>query len=349
MTASPITCRIDLKVGQPWRLLPAVLLAIYAALLGASPASARVERLAIHSPAIEGNLEGNSAERRVYVILPPSYDSATERHYPVLYFLHGFLMTADNMMGYVQFDAALRDFATKKEMIVVVPDSHTLFGGSMYTNSPTTGDFEDYIAHDLVHYIDGHFRTIARREARGLAGHSMGGYGTLRIGMHHPDEFVALYAMNPCCLLPRTIETADARFEEMTLDEAKAGDFMTMANFAVATAWSPDPGKPPFFADLATKGGKPVPFVLAQWAANAPTAMAAQYLPALRSMKAIALETGDADFVQADVIAMHKELIKLGVTHDWELYVGDHGNKVPERFGSKVLPFFAEVFAGVDQ
>ncbi len=314
-----------------------------------APASARVEKLTIHSPAIEGNLQGNSAERTVHVILPPSYDSATERRYPVLYFLHGFLMTADNMMGYVNFDAALRDFAATREMIVVVPDSHTLFGGSMYSNSPTVGDFEDYIADDLVRYIDGHFRTIAKREARGLAGHSMGGYGTLRIGMHHPDDFVALYAMNPCCLLPRPAETADPKFETMTLDEAKAGDFMTLANFAIAAAWSPDPGKPPFYADLATKDGKPVPFVLAQWAANAPTAMAAQFLPALRSMKAIALETGDTDFVQDDVIAMHQELIKLGVPHDWELYVGDHGNKVPERFSSKVLPFFADVFPDVTE
>lgn len=314
----------------------------------AAPALARVEKATVHGISLEGNLEGNSPDRTVYVILPPSYDKAKKRHYPVLYFLHGFSATADKYMGYIPFDEALRAAgAGSQEMIVVVPDSYTRFGGSMYSNSPTVGNFEDFIANDLVGWVDRTFRTIARREARGIAGHSMGGYGTLKLGMKRPEVFGALYAMNPCCLIPRPPETAEARFEAMTLEQATAGDFMTRGNFAVAAAWSPNPGKPPFYADLATKDGKPVPFVLAQWAANAPTAMAGQYLPALRSMKAIALETGDTDFVRADDEAMHEQLVKLGVAHDWELYVGDHGNKVPERFGSKVLPFFARVFAGV--
>jgi len=319
-----------------------------AAALIAAPALARVEKLTVHAPSVEGNLEGNSADRTVYVILPPSYDTAKKRHYPVLYFLHGFTATADRYMGYIPFDAALKAAgAGPQEMIVVVPDSHTRFGGSMYSNSPTVGNFEDFIATDLVGYVDGHFRTIARRDARGLAGHSMGGYGTMKIGMKRPEVFGALYAMNPCCLTPRGAETADPKFEGLTLDQALAGEFNTIGNFAVAAAWSPDPAKPPFYSDLATKDGKPVPFVLAQWAANAPAAMAAQYLRALKSMKGIAIDTGDTDFVQFEAVGMHAELGKLGVAHDYDLYVGDHGNKVPERFGAKVLPFFAKAFAGV--
>lgn len=326
-------------------------LALFLAALGALiavPALARVEKLTVHSKAVEGNLEGNSPDRTVYVILPPSYDKARHRRYPVLYFLHGFTATADKYMGYIPFEAALQAAGEgPQEMIVVVPDSHTRFGGSMYSNSPTVGNFEDYIAADLVGWVDGHYRTIPRREARGLAGHSMGGYGTLKLGMKHPDVFGALYAMNPCCLTPRGPETADPKFETLTLDQALAGEFNTIGNFAVAAAWSPDPANPPFYSDLATKGGKPVPFVLAQWAANAPAAMAPQYLAALRSMKAIAIDTGDTDFVQFEGVGMHNELVKLGVPHDWEIYVGDHGNKVPERFGSKVLPFFVRVFAGI--
>ncbi|MEN9717802.1 MAG: hypothetical protein RIQ99_680 [Pseudomonadota bacterium] len=314
----------------------------------AAPAWARVEKLVVHSRAVEGNLEGNSPDRTVYVILPPSYDSATKRHYPVLYFLHGFTATADRYMGYVPFEAALKAAGEgSQEMIVVVPDSHTRFGGSMYSNSPTIGNFEDYIASDLVDYVDSHFRTIARREARGLAGHSMGGYGTLKLGMKHPDVFGALYAMNPCCLTPRGPETADPKFEALTLEQALVGEFNTIGNFAVAAAWSPDPTKPPFYSRLATKDGKPVAFVLAQWAANAPAAMAAQYIAALKAMKGIAIDTGDTDFVQFEAVGMHDELTRLGVAHDYDLYVGDHGNKVPERFGSKVLPFFTKAFAGV--
>lgn len=323
----------------------ALALAGMAALL-AAPALARMEKLTVHSASIEGNLQGNSPDRTVYVILPPSYDHAKKRRYPVLYFLHGFTSTADAYVKRIPFDADLQAAgAGPQEMIIVVPDSHTLFGGSMYSNSPTIGNFEDYIADDLVHYVDAHFRTIARRDARGLAGHSMGGYGTLRIGMQHPDEFVALYAMNPCCQLPMGV--SDPKFENMTVEEAAKGDFMTLANFAVATAWSPDPQNPPFYADMSTKDGKPVPLVVAQRAANAPTAMVGQYVRALKSMKAIGMDTADKDFVRADVLAMHAELTKLDIAHQWDDYEGDHMNKVPERFGSVVLPFFTKIFAGV--
>lgn len=325
----------------------ALLLAALGALV-AAPALARVEKVTVHSRAVEGNLEGNSPERTVYVILPPSYDSAKKRRFPVLYFLHGFNSTADDYMAKVPFDAALKAAgAGPQEMIVVVPDSHTLWGGSMYSNSPTSGNFEDFIADDLVGWVDAHYRSIPRRETRGLAGHSMGGYGTLKLGMKRPEVFGALYAMNPCCTTPRPASLADPRFETVTPAEALAMDWMSRGNFAVASAWSPNPGNPPFFSDLGTRDGKPVDFVLAEWAANAPTAMAAQYLPSLRRMKAIAIDTGDTDFVRDDDIAMHDRLTRLGLPHEWEIYAGDHGNRVPERFSTKVLPFFAKAFAGV--
>ncbi len=318
-------------------------LAAAAVLVGLpQPAAARVEKVTVHGASLEGNLEGNSPDRKVYVILPPSYDSAKKRRYPVVYFLHGFTGSADKTMATIPFDAALKAAGTgPQEMIVVVPDSYTRHGGSMYSSSPTVGDFERFVARDLVSWVDRKFRTLARRESRGLAGHSMGGYGTLRIGMKHADVFSSLYAMNPCCLTPRPAETAEQRFETMTPEQVAKGDFMTLGNFAVAAAWSPNPQKPPFYADLATRDGKPVPLVLAQWAANAPQALAPQYLPALRSLTAIAMDAGDADFVLHEGTGMHETLTQLGVKHGWTVYPGDHGNKVPERFGSVVLPFFA--------
>jgi enterochelin esterase-like enzyme len=90
-----------------------------------------------------------------------------------------------------------------KEMILVLPDSKTLHNGSMYWSSVTTGDFEQFIARDLVAYIDAHYRTLPNRLSRGLVGHSMGGYGATRIGMKHSDVFRSLYIMSPCCLAPR--------------------------------------------------------------------------------------------------------------------------------------------------
>ena len=88
-----------------------------------------------------------------------------------------------------------------KEMIVVLPDSKTVHNGSMYSSSATTGDFEQFIAHDLVAYIDAHYRTIPNRLSRGLVGHSMGGYEATRIGMKHSDAFGSLYIDEPMLLV----------------------------------------------------------------------------------------------------------------------------------------------------
>ena len=58
-------------------------------------------------------------------------------------------------------------------------------------------------------------------------------------------------------------------------------------------------------------------------------------------MAGIAIDTGDTDFVKPDDVLIHDTLTKLGVAHEWEIYVGDHGNRVTERFKATVLPFFA--------
>ena len=171
---------------------------------GAKPVTA--ERIRIQGAALEGNLEGNAVARDVIVFLPPSYQTETSRRYPVVYALHGYSVGAEQWSREIHVPQTIEGaFALgAKEMIVVVPDSKTLHNGSMYSSSVTTGDFERYIARDVVAYIDSHYRTIAARSSRGLVGHSMGGYGATRIGMKHSDVFGSLYIMSPCCLSPRS-------------------------------------------------------------------------------------------------------------------------------------------------
>jgi len=314
-------------------------------LLAAVPALARVEKITVHGRSLESNLEGNSADRTVLVLLPTSYDKAAKRRYPVVYFLHGYNSQAEGTVAWTKMEerhkAAMA--ATGRDFIVVAPDSDTLLHGSMYSDSVTVGNFETFTAKELVRYIDSHYRTIARRDSRGLFGHSMGGYGTLRLGMKHPDVFSAIYAMNPCCLMPRPFTAEEGRkYERLTPETLKKADFGAQTTWAVAVTWSPNPSKPPFYADMATKDGVVDPLVLAKWSANAPVAMVPQYLPALRSMTAIGMDTGDKDFVHTDDEAMHAELLKFGIRHDWELYEGDHGNRVSERLEKVVFPFFAK-------
>jgi S-formylglutathione hydrolase len=144
------------------------------------------------SRTLEGNLEGDPAERDVCVYLPPSYATQPNRRYPVVYFIHGYGATAEAYWKLMTVPATadkLMNSGTVHEMILVHPDAHTLYAGSMYSDSPTTGNGEDYITHDLVAYIDSHYRTITTPESRGLAGHSMGGYGTLRLAMKYPGIF----------------------------------------------------------------------------------------------------------------------------------------------------------------
>ncbi|MGA9658431.1 MAG: alpha/beta hydrolase-fold protein [Asticcacaulis sp.] len=147
-----------------------------------------VEKIKVHSQSIEGNLEGESPDRDVIVYLPHDYKSHPEKRYPVVYALHGYSISNEMWTNEIKTPQTIEGaFATgTKDMIVVLPNSRTIHNGSMYSNSATTGNFEGFIAHDLVAYIDSHYRTIPNRLSRGLAGHSMGGYGTTRIGMKFP-------------------------------------------------------------------------------------------------------------------------------------------------------------------
>lgn len=306
-----------------------------------------VEHIKVHGQSLEGNLEGDSADRDVLIYLPPSYKKQTSRRYPVVYFLHGYGLDAQRYWDTMKVpDAADKDIQSgpAKEMILVHPDAFTLYNGSMYSSSPTTGDWGTFIAEDLVKYVDSHYRTIPNRMSRGLAGHSMGGYGTMRIGMKRPDVFSSLYAMSSCCLTAGLTPggRGGAELEKLKSPaEAKSGGGRGgVVLLAEAAAWSPNPKNPPLFVDLPTKDGQPVPDVVTRWAANAPLAMLDQYIPNLKKMHAIGLEVGLQDTLADSNKLLDQTLTLFGVTHTFETYEGNHTNKVPERFEEKLLPFF---------
>jgi len=311
------------------------------------------ERVKVPGPSLAGNLSGDASEREVSIYLPASYAKQPKRRYPVLYLLHGFTDNDAQWFGraakhFVHVPDAV-DAAAKQgvpEMIVVMPNAFTRFAGSMYSSSAVNGDWETFIARDLVAHVDAKYRTLARPEARGLAGHSMGGYGTLRIGMKNPGVFGALYAMSPCCLGPNL--QPDARMFEgaakiKAVEEIAGADFFTKAMLASAAAWSPNPKKPPLYIDLPFADGKVKPEILAEWTANAPIAFFHAYIPALRSYRALVIDSGDKDaFIAPTVVKMHEMLDEYGIAHGFEIYDGDHLNRIHERLVSKVLPFFGK-------
>ena len=311
----------------------------------------KVERIKVHGKALEGNLEGDSADRDVSIYLPPSYATERNRRYPVIYLLHGYTDSDDLWFGskphFINVpavtDKALASGGAR-EMIIVMPNAYTAYAGSMYSSSPTTGDWEAYVAHDLVSYIDSHYRTIPEAASRGLAGHSMGGYGTVRIGMKNPDVFSSLYILSPCCMganiNPRPNPKAEAVHAASDLAQA---DFGTKAQIASAAAWSPNPKNPPLFFDLPYKDGQVQPEVAAKWAANAPLAMIDQYILNLKKMHAIAMDAGDKDEpIATTVRTLDQILNSYDIPHAFEIYPGNHVSGIADRMETKTLPVLFE-------
>ncbi len=314
---------------------------------GAEPVT--LERIRVHGAHLEGNLEGNAVEREVLVFLPPSYNQDAQRRYPVVYGLHGYSIGAEQWSGEIHVPQTIEGaFAQGTgEMIIVLPDSKTMHNGSMYSSSPTTGDFERFIARDVVAYIDQNYRTIPERRARGLVGHSMGGYGASRIGMKHADVFGSLYIMSPCCMSPRGAgpmnAEAEAALAAVTSPEESAQlPFGLRANLAAASAWSPNPQNPPLYLDLPTGDDAQRQAVLARFAANAPLAFVHQYIGELRRYDAIAIDVGDQDGLRGDSRRLHEILNSFGVENSFEEYVGNHTNRLAFRFQEQVLPFFGQ-------
>ncbi|GAA4420902.1 alpha/beta hydrolase family protein [Nibrella viscosa] len=317
-----------------------------------------VERIKVHGKSLEGNLEGDSPDRDVSVYLPPSYKMDRNRRYPVVYFLHGFTDSDAQWYGFTKHWINLPEVIEKalaegkgKEMIIVTPNAYTRYFGSMYSNSVTTGNWEDYVAKELVAYIDKNYRTIPQAASRGLAGHSMGGYGTIRIGQKHPEIFSSLYLLSPCCMTPNANAgrnpEAVARIEAVkTPADLEKADFGTKAAFASAAAWSPNPTNAPFYLDLPVQNGEPQPTVLAKWAANAPLAMIDQYISNIRQMKAIAFDAGDKDAsIAASIKVLDGILTNYQIPHTYEEYEGNHINKIADRIEQKVLQFFTNNLA----
>jgi S-formylglutathione hydrolase FrmB len=306
----------------------------------------KLERVKVHGKSLEGNLEGDSADRDVFVYLPPSYAAQPNRRYPVLYLLHGYGLHAEQWVGFTNFAAAESDVAagTAKEMILVAPDAFSLHNGSFYSNSATTGDWETFLAVELVSYVDSHYRTFADRRSRGLAGHSMGGYGTLRLGMKHPEVYSSLYAMSACCMFDTgEVTPALAALEAVkTKEDAAKIPFGQKSPLARAAAWSADAKNGPLFFDLPVKDGKPQPVIQAKWAANSLMVMLEQYAPALKKMTAIQMNVGLQDNLLATNRDMDEALTKAGVAHGFETFEGDHNGQVGLNFATKVLPFFSQ-------
>lgn len=327
---------------------------------GGQTLEGKVQSFFINAKSLQ-NTGGENPNRKVSVYLPPGYEGSRER-YPVIYYLHGF-MGKDSIYASMKniLDEGIRSKKIRP-FIFVQADQYTLYEGSFYSNSSLTGNWEEFTAKELVGHIEKNYRTLAKRESRGIGGHSMGGYGAFKIGMLHPDVFSSIYALSPGLLAfvkefgPNSNSYREAA-NIKTPEELKK-TYYPKVLVAVARAWSPNPNKPPFYCDLpfSYDGDKMIVNqpVLEKWEANMPVYMVEKYADNLRKLRAIKMDWGrnDASRFPVQIGMLSQRLENLGITHFAEEYIGDHNNKIWSKDGrvlNDLLPFFNDYldFEGV--
>ena len=315
-----------------------------------------VELMRFESEVLKGNAPGDPVARTVPVYLPPSYDRSPDRRYPVAYVLTGFtgrgrMLLNDNLWSPpldVRMDALIAGGCG--EMILVMPDCATRFGGSQYLDSSATGRYETHLVSELVPHVDRTFRTRASRDHRAVLGKSSGGYGAIVQGMRHPEVFGAVAChsgdmMFEYCYLgdvPKfcaRIQNAGGLAKWFSEFEAarqkKQDDFVALNILAMAACYSPNPAILPFGIDLPCdlETGAFRPDVWERWLALDPLRMLDRHAEALRSMKLLYFDCGIRDEwnLQLGMRRFVRRLDELGIRHEKEEFDDGHMN-VPYRY-----------------
>lgn len=130
--------------------------------------------------------------KNVRVVFPLEYQQNTDKYYPVVYYLHGWMGNHTSGTVHINYMYSYIASGTIQPFIMVIPNSYcSPFEGSMYMNSSLWGNYQDYVSTDLVAWVDSTFRTVPQKSHRGLLGQSMGSYGCLFLPIAHPDLYRA--------------------------------------------------------------------------------------------------------------------------------------------------------------
>lgn len=144
----------------------------------------------------------NAVTRELTVYVPPGYEEARNRRYPVLYLLHGFANDHHSWHRYGRANDILDNLLAQKKIepfLVVMPLGY----GGAHINGDGTGIppkgagtfggdaalYERDLLEDIIPMIDGRYRTIADRKRRAIVGFSMGGGQAGRFGLRHLETF----------------------------------------------------------------------------------------------------------------------------------------------------------------
>ena len=314
-------------------------------------ANGKVLTVKVHSPSIENNLLGDSEFRKVSVYLPPGYDQNSDRNYPVIYMLSDMNGTNEDWF-HISGNQLLTEIVDKsirsgkiKPMIMVFPDGKNKFGGSWYTNSPVSGNWEDFVVNDMVNYIDQNFRTLPFAMSRGIAGIGMGGYGALKLATKNPGVFSAVYSLNALVDF-ETLINHQYLWNSSFINAAKANRYPTddeLANklLGMAVAFAPDKDKTAIPGNLPkTETGEIVQAVFEKWMDNDLLKMIQQYSNNLELLKGITIDCSTAD-AKVMLNSNYSDALKSnGIKHTINYFEGDVN--ILSRFTAVLLPMFTE-------
>jgi hypothetical protein len=317
----------------------------------AAPLAGRLDRVAIESEALEGNPLGDPHVRPLWVYLPPGYDDDADRRYPTIYAIQGLTGQVDMWANrpphrptVLERVDSLFAQADVPPCVVVYVDCWTSLGGSQFLDSPGTGRYHTYLCEEVVPFVDGRYRTVPDRDRRGIAGKSSGGYGAMVTPMLRPDLFGALAthagdALFECCYQPgfptcaRLLrEHYDGSYDRFWEDFrgrpafSREGDDDLLNAWCMAACYSTDEDgtvRLPF--DPAT--GRLVDEVWQRWLALDPVRMAPAHADALRSLRAIYIDSGTRDewYLDLGAEAFRAALAEVGVTDvRFELFDATH-------------------------
>lgn len=314
-----------------------------------------LEEIAISSKSLANNFLNDTTDIKTHIYLPPDYHQNSHRRYPVLYLLHGFdgshFSWANNR---IRIDQIMRRHIAKdpeNAMIIVMPNAHNRYWGSFYSNSSVTGHWEDFLTKELINYVDHHYRTLPQSQSRAIAGHSMGGYGALKMAIKHAHIFSTVYGMSSCCLgmmkdLSATNPVWIDTFQLNNYAELWGANFYSRVQIALAAAWSPNEKQPPFYVNFPFKeiNSQIVPAepAYSQWLKQMPLYMLADYMENIRKLRGIGFEVGAKDGF-SHILATNKQLAKqLGdadINHQFKIFDGNHFNRLASRIENHMLPF----------
>jgi len=279
-------------------------------------ASGSVHEDVFFSPAL-------GVRKHLVVYLPPSYARDSARRYSVAYYLHGLYGAETDWLSKGSIDVAADSLAHAgaPEMILVLPDGDdgwytswvdpvpfAACADTIHSEAPdrycvVNARYDDYVAHDVVAYVDSHYRTRPDRAHRGIAGLSMGGYGAVALALHYPEVFGAAAshsgAVSPLYAGPHPFESP-ARYAE-TIEQVRPAAGVYFSRYL--RFWGTD---------------------LARWRATDPAQLVEQLVANHGAVPALFLDCGTSDGFVDQNRALDAELRRLGVEHWYAEWPGAH-------------------------